>query len=85
MTSTGVLSIIISKLGHWREPSPVVLLEVDKGLEIRLYGAVLLLGLPVCLRMEGGRKPFLDAKKVAERWPEFRGEKGASIGHNQVE
>ena len=34
--------------------------------------------------MKGGGKPTLDAKKVAERLPEFRSEKKALIGDNSV-
>ena len=32
--------------------------------------------------MECGKKPLFDTKKVAERWPEIRGENQASIGDN---
>ena len=67
MTGVCILYIVISKLGHWQEFSLVTLLEVDKDLEICLYGAVLLLGLPVCLQMEGDKKPLLNAKEVTEQ------------------
>ena len=67
VTNACVFCIVINKLCHWQEPSPVILLEVDKSLEVCLHGAVLPLGLPVCLRMEGGRELSLDAKKVAKR------------------
>ena len=79
VTGACVFCIFISKLGHQQEPSLVILLEVDKALEIRLHGAVLPLGLPVCLRMKGGRKPSLDVEEVTEQWPEFQGKQGASI------
>ena len=66
VTSTCVLRIVISKLGYWQEPSPVILLKVDKDLEVHFHCAVLLLGLPICLRMDGGKEPSLDAEKVAK-------------------
>ena len=66
VTGARVLRIVISKLGYRQEPSPVILLKVDKGSEIRLHGAVLPLGLLVCLQMEGGRELLLDAEEVAK-------------------
>ena len=67
VTGSAVLCIVISKLGYWQKPSLVILFEVDKSSEERLHGGVLPLGLPVYLRMEGSKKPLLDAKEVAER------------------
>ena len=67
VTGACVLRIVISELSHWQKPILVILLEVDKGLEVRLHGAVLPLGLPVCLRMEGDREPSLDVEKVAKQ------------------
>ena len=64
---TCIFCIVISKLAYWHGPSPVIFVEVGKSLEIRLHGAVLPLGLPVCLQIEGNKKPLLDAEKVAER------------------
>ena len=34
--------------------------------------------------MKGGKKPTLDAKKVAKQWLEFWGKKTASIGDNWI-
>ena len=67
VTDARVLCIIISKLGYWQEPSPVILLEVDKDSEVRLHGAILPFGLPIYLRMEGGRELLLDVEEVAKR------------------
>ena len=66
LTGVRVLCIVISEFGHRQEPSPVILLEVDKSSEVRLHGAVLPLGLPICLWIEGGREPSLDAKEVTK-------------------
>ena len=35
--------------------------------------------------MEGSRETLLNAKKLAEEWPEFGGENWAFIGYNGVE
>ena len=50
---------------------PVVLFEVDQGLKVRLYRAVLSFCLPVCLRVERGGESSFDTKEVAERGPEL--------------
>ena len=34
--------------------------------------------------MEGGSKPMLDAKKIAEQWPKFQDKEKVSIGENWV-
>ena len=34
--------------------------------------------------MKCSKKLLFDAEEVAKRWPEFRGEKKASIGHNWI-
>ena len=67
VTGAYVFCIVISKLGHWQELSLVILLEVDKVLEIHFHSAVLPLGLPICLQIKGGRNPSLVAEEVAEQ------------------
>ena len=54
VAGTRIFGIIISELGHWQEPSPVVLLKVDEGSEVGFYCTILRSGLTVSLRMEGG-------------------------------
>ena len=54
VANAGIFCIIIGKFSHREESYPVVLLEVDKGLEVGFYHAVLPLGLTVCLRVEYG-------------------------------
>lgn len=60
------LSIVISELSHWQKFCSVILFKVDKGLELDFHYAVLIFALVICQRMEGCRKPLLDAKEVAE-------------------
>ena len=69
-----VFGLIISKLSYWWKPGPIILLEIDKSSNVCFPGTVLLFGLAVSLRMEGGKKLTLDIKKVAEQWPEFQDE-----------
>ena len=71
VTGAGIFRIVICKFSYWKESCPVVLLEVDKGLEVSFYGAVLPLGLTVCLRVERGGELAFDAKEVAKRRPEL--------------
>lgn len=66
IADTHILSIIISKLGHWQEHYLVILFEIDKDLEVSLYCTILMFGLAVCLRVEDYRKPLFDSKEVIE-------------------
>ena len=65
VTSAAVFRIVIDKFSHRKEPCLVVLLEVNECLEVSFYGAVLPLGLTVCLRVERGGELAFDAKEVA--------------------
>ena len=71
VTGAGIFRIVIGEFSHRKESCPVVLLEVDKGSEVSFYGAVLPLGLTICLRVEGGGKLAFDAKEVAKQRPEL--------------
>ena len=62
-----IIYIVISKLGHWQEPCPIVLLEIDKGSKVGLYGGVLPFCLAVGLGVEGGRKLPLDPKEITKQ------------------
>ncbi len=53
MTGASVFRIIVSKFGHQEEPSPIILLEIDKDSEVGLHSAILSLGLAIGLRMKG--------------------------------
>ena len=60
VVGTCILYIIIGKLHNWEKPSSVVLMVVDKDLEVGLHCTILLFCLPVCLGMKYGRKFLLD-------------------------
>ena len=61
VAGAGVFRIIIGKFSYRKESCPVVLLEVDKSLEVGFHRAVLPLGLAVSLRVEGGGESLLNA------------------------
>ena len=54
VTSAGVFGVILRKLSYRSEPGPVILLKVDKGLEVGPHSAVLPLCLAVSLRVKYG-------------------------------
>lgn len=64
MADACILSIVVSKLGYWKEPSPLILLVIDKNSEIGLYYTVWPLGLAISLRVKSNRAPLLDSKEV---------------------
>ena len=49
MADICILGVVISKLIYWWEPGPIILLKVDKSLEIGFYDIVLPFDLPVNL------------------------------------
>ena len=66
VTGASIPGVIICKLNHWKEPGPIVLLKIDKGLKVRLHNIDLPLSLPICLWVEHGRKLLLDAKEIVK-------------------
>ena len=61
----GILTIVIGKLRHRKKPCPIILLKVDKSLEISFYCTILPLCLAIYLRIEGSEEFLLDAKEIA--------------------
>lgn len=55
-----IFCIIISKFGHKKKSSPVVLCIIDKNLEIGLYNAVSFLNLAISLSLKDDKKLLLD-------------------------
>ena len=49
MAGIGILDIIISKLPYEKKPCLIILLEVDKNLEVSFYHAILPFDLIICL------------------------------------
>lgn len=66
MAGDYILSIFISKLGHWQELCPVILFDINKSLEVSFYCAVLTFGLVIYLKIKSCRKPPFDFKEVVE-------------------
>lgn len=54
MTSTGVFHIIIGKLRNWQYFSPIILLEIEKGLKVDLHSTDLPLCLAISLWIKSG-------------------------------
>lgn len=57
----GVFCIIIDKFSYWKKPYQVILLEVDKNLDVGFYFTVLSFSLIISLRIKGGKKFLFDA------------------------
>ena len=85
MAGACVFDIIISKLCHQYEPSLIVLLKINKDLEIVFYNTILIFDLAIIFLIKGGEKPMLDAEEVTKQWSKFRGKYGVSIGENWVQ
>ena len=49
MASADILGIIIGKLRYWKKLCPIILLEVDKGLEVDFHCTILPFSLDVHL------------------------------------
>ena len=64
MANASILGIIISKLCNRKKLCSVILLKVDKNLEISFYYTILLFDLTVCLWVEGGRESPLNAEEI---------------------
>ena len=54
MAGASVFGIVIGKLRHKKKPCPIILLKVDKGLEVNFHHIFLLLSLAVYLQVESG-------------------------------
>ena len=65
VTGAGILGIVVSELRHGKKPCSIILLKVDKGLEVGFYCILLPLCLAIHLRMEDGGESPLDAKEIA--------------------
>ena len=65
MANTGILGIVIGKLRHGKKLYSIILLKVNKGLEVDFHCAILLFGLTFYLRVKGGEESLLHAMKIA--------------------
>lgn len=65
VTDVCIFSIIISKLGYWKEFYPSILFIVDKNLELGFHHTILFFGLAVSLFVKYDKKSLLDTKEIA--------------------
>ena len=65
MANTGIHDIIVGKLRYKQKLCLIILLKVDKDLEIGFYCIILPLSLAICLWVEDDGESLFDVKKVA--------------------
>ena len=61
MAGTSVFGIIVGKLSHKKEMRPIILLKIDKALEIGFYHTIFRLSLAIYLEIKGDGELLLDA------------------------
>ena len=64
MVNTSIFDIIIGKLRYGKKLGLIILLKVDKGLEVDFDCTILPLGLAIHLWIKGNRKFLLDVKEI---------------------
>ena len=64
VAGASILGVVVGKLCHKKKLCPIILLEVDKGLEVSFHRAILPFGLTVHLLVEGGRESPLYTKEI---------------------
>ena len=64
MASTGILGVVVGKFRYKKKPCPIILLEVNKGLEVSFHCTILPFRLAIRLRVEGNGEFSLDAKEI---------------------
>lgn len=56
-----------NNVGHWQEPGPIILLEIDEGLKVGFHYAILSFGLAISLKVKSGKKFLFNFEKIAEQ------------------
>ena len=64
IANIGIFGIVVSKLRYEKKCCLIILLKVDKDLEVGFHYTILPLSLAVCLWVKGGGESLLDAKKI---------------------
>ena len=64
MADASILGIIVNKLHYRKKLCSIILLKVDKGLEVDFYYSILSFGLIIYLWVEASRESPLDAKEI---------------------
>ena len=59
VVNTSILGVVIDKLRYGKKPCLIILLKVDKSLEVGFYYTILPFGLPVWLVVESNREFLL--------------------------
>ena len=67
VADVGIFRIIIDEFSYWKKPYSVVLLKVNKGMEISFHCAVLSFGLAVSLGFKGCKKSLFGSEKVTKQ------------------
>lgn len=67
MAGACIFGIVIRKLGQRQELSPVILLEVEKDLEVCFNNIILTFCLAVYLRIKRGEKPLFDRREIKKQ------------------
>lgn len=65
VVGASIFCIIIDQFNYWKEFCPIVLLKVDKDLEIDFHYTVLPFSLAVNLRVKGSKKSLLNVQEGA--------------------
>ena len=64
MVNVYIFGIIIGKLYYEKKLYSIILLKVNKNLEVDFYYTILPFGLVIHLRVEGDKESSLDVKKI---------------------
>ena len=75
-----IIRVVVGKLGHGQEASPVGLLVLAIHVKVLLQYGIQPLRLAICLGMEGGRPVGMDPQKLQESPPKVRCEDGVLLG-----
>ena len=65
MAGTGIFGIIVSKLRNRKKPCLIILLKVDKSLELGFHYTILSFSLAIHLQVKDNEESPLDAKEIA--------------------
>ena len=64
VAGAGIFGIVVSKFRHGKKSCPIILLEVDKNLEVGFHHTILPLSLAIHLRVEDDGESLLDAEEI---------------------
>ena len=67
MVNVYIFCVAVTKLNYWYKPGPIVLLIINKNLEVYFYSAILLFILIVNLRVESGKKLLFYVTKLTKQ------------------